>query len=48
MKSVYKIWVENLKGRGHLENQGTAEWRIMLIWILRKWNGRIETSGGVL
>jgi hypothetical protein len=51
-----KFWLEDLKGRGHLEDIGVDE-RIILEWILEKqdgkvWTGfiwlRIVTIGGLL
>jgi hypothetical protein len=55
MRTVYKIWSENLKGRDHLEDLGLGG-KIMLDWILRRRSGkvwigciwlRIGTSGGL-
>jgi hypothetical protein len=50
------FWLENLKGRAHLEDLGVDE-RILLQWILRKKVGKTCTgfisprtgiSGGIL
>ena len=50
------FWWENLNEGNHLEKSG-VDGRIILKWILEKWNGgawteliglRIETSGGLL
>jgi hypothetical protein len=35
------FWWGNLKGRGHLVDPG-VDGRIILKWILRKWNGGME------
>ena len=35
---VYKVLVENLKERDHLEDPGVDR-RIILSWIFRKWDG---------
>jgi len=35
------FWWGNLKGRGHLVDTG-VDGRIILKWILRKWNGGME------
>jgi hypothetical protein len=35
MRNAYKIWLENLKGRDHLEDLG-VDGRIILEWILGK------------
>jgi hypothetical protein len=35
IKNVYKFWLENLKGRGYLENLGTNS-RLLLKGILKK------------
>jgi hypothetical protein len=51
-----KFWSEHLKGRDYSEEL-IVDGRIILEWILRKYNGkiltgfiwvRIETSGGLL
>jgi hypothetical protein len=34
-----RFWWKNLKGRDHLEEPGVDE-RIILKWILEKWDGR--------
>jgi hypothetical protein len=35
------FWLENLKGRDHLEDLG-VDGRIIFEWILRKYGGRME------
>jgi hypothetical protein len=38
----YKIWWGNLlKLRDHLEDPG-IDWRVILKWIFRKWDGGID------
>jgi hypothetical protein len=53
---VFRVFVGNMRERGHLENPGVDE-RIMLRWIFRKWDVgvwtgsswlRIGTGGGLL
>ena len=36
-RSVYRVLVGNLRGRGHLEDLG-IDGRIILRWIFRKWD----------
>jgi len=36
-----EFWWGNLKERDHLENPGLGR-RILLIWILRKWDGGMD------
>jgi hypothetical protein len=38
-----RFWWENLRERDHLEDPGVDE-RIILRWILRKWDVRIGTG----
>jgi hypothetical protein len=52
---VKKFWFEKLKGRDHSEGRG-VDGRVILEWILGKWDGKIwtgfilliGTSGGLL
>jgi hypothetical protein len=37
------FWWENLRETDHLEDQG-VDGRIILSWILRKWDGRRGTD----
>jgi hypothetical protein len=36
-RGVYRVLVENLRERDHLENSG-VDGRIILRWIFRKWD----------
>jgi hypothetical protein len=40
-KGVYRVWWENLREIGHLEDPGVDE-RIILKWISRKWDMGLE------
>jgi hypothetical protein len=55
-RNITKFWLENLKGRDHLEDLGIGG-KIILEWISEKYGGtvwtssiwpRIGTSGGLL
>jgi len=35
-----KFWLEDLKGKGHLQDPG-IDWKIILRWILRKQHMRV-------
>ena len=35
------LWMGNLKDRDHLQDSD-LEWRIILRWIIKKWNGSID------
>jgi hypothetical protein len=37
------FWLENLKGRGHLEDLG-VDVKVILEWILRKYGGKLWTG----
>jgi hypothetical protein len=41
-RGIYSVLVGKLKERDHLENPG-VDWRIILIWIFRKWDVRAWT-----
>jgi hypothetical protein len=55
MRNEYIVWLENLKGRNHLEDLG-IDGKIILEWMLGKWGKawieciwlRIGTGGGLL
>jgi len=42
-KVVYRVLVGKPEGRDHFENPG-ADGRIILRWIMRKWNGGMDWS----
>lgn len=42
-RDVYKILIVNLNAREHLENLDIDEEKIQK-WILRKWDGRMQTG----
>jgi hypothetical protein len=43
MRNAFKILVDNLKGRDHLEDLA-VDGRIILKWILNKWGRRVCTG----
>jgi len=45
--STYVERSGNLRERDHLEDPG-VEWRIVLIWIFRKWNVGVWTGSSCL
>jgi len=42
IRNAYEFWLENLKGRGHLEHLG-VDVRMILEWILGKWSSKVWT-----
>jgi hypothetical protein len=36
-----EIWLGNLRERNHLEDS-VVDWRLILRWIFRKWNGEMD------
>jgi hypothetical protein len=42
MRTIYKILMENIKGRDHLGDIG-VDWKIILKWILKKQRLRMWT-----
>jgi hypothetical protein len=43
-RGVYRVLVGKPEGRNHLENPG-VDWRIILRWILRKWEYGLDQAG---